>query len=234
MSKRSPIEVRALRTVFDRLAIDAVFDIGANRGQYYDLLRTHVGYLGPVVSVEPLPDMAASLERKMESDAGLYVERLAVCEPSASGKVTLNRMSNSQFSSLLQPSAAATEMFAAANSIETSLSVDALSLTDLVLRYRNHLGFRRAFLKMDTQGYDVRVVQSGLSVITDIVAIQSELNVTPIYAGGTSFTEALYFYRGLGFELYSMFPTNEDHFPHLVDLDAILVNSRYLQSGPTS
>src|SRR4026209_949390 len=39
--------------LFERLAIDCVIDVGANRGQYGRLLRTEVGYRGYIASFEP-------------------------------------------------------------------------------------------------------------------------------------------------------------------------------------
>jgi len=62
----------------------------------------------------------------------------------------------------------------------------------------------RVLLKMDTQGYDLRVFEGAVGALEPIVAIQSELSVVPLYAEMPHYTEALATYEARGFELRSM------------------------------
>ena len=55
-----------LRKIFAANRIDTVIDVGANKGQYRDFLRHHVGFRGSIVSFEPLPEFAASLKAKAD------------------------------------------------------------------------------------------------------------------------------------------------------------------------
>ena len=66
-----------LRKIFAAHSIDTVIDVGANKGQYRDFLRHHVGYRGSIVSFEPLPEFAAKFSRpgrqRMETGRCMHV-----------------------------------------------------------------------------------------------------------------------------------------------------------------
>ena len=59
------------RRLFEHFAIDCVFDIGANAGQYATMLRTRVGYRGHIVSYEPIPELAAKIRAAAALDPAL-------------------------------------------------------------------------------------------------------------------------------------------------------------------
>lgn len=50
-----------LRELFNFLDIKCVLDVGANKGQYRDFLRQHVGYKGLILSFEPISALAKNL-----------------------------------------------------------------------------------------------------------------------------------------------------------------------------
>jgi hypothetical protein len=69
----------------------------------------------------------------------------------------------------------------------------------------------RVFLKMDTQGYDLLVVEGAGTRLGEVLALQSELAVLPIYEGmSTDFTDAIAALRRRGFEVSGLFPVNRD------------------------
>src|SRR5579883_1423367 len=57
-----------LEELFCRLEIDCIFDVGANRGQYRNFLRQELGYRGPIVSFEPIPENVEYLNQQARSD----------------------------------------------------------------------------------------------------------------------------------------------------------------------
>jgi hypothetical protein len=60
-------EKYVLRRFLQTLQIDCVVDVGANNGQYADLVRS-IGYRGPIVSFEPIPELAKALTARSASD----------------------------------------------------------------------------------------------------------------------------------------------------------------------
>jgi hypothetical protein len=62
----------------------------------------------------------------------------------------------------------------------------------------------RVFLKMDTQGYDLEVFKGAGGSIQNILGLQSEISVCPLYYGIPHYLEALSVYEGAGFELFDL------------------------------
>src|SRR5258708_11370848 len=94
-------ERHCLQQMFDLFGVDAVFDVGANEGQYATQLRRDVGYKGAIISFEPIPEVAERLSAKAEADPLWFVVPLALDREA--GPATFNVMTASTFSSLKQP-----------------------------------------------------------------------------------------------------------------------------------
>ena len=69
-----------LTRLFKHYAVDCVFDVGANDGQYARFLRRSVGYRGPIISYEPIPELARRMAERAtaEGDKHWHVEALAL------------------------------------------------------------------------------------------------------------------------------------------------------------
>src|SRR6185503_14223092 len=52
-----------LRRLLAHLDVDCVFDVGANTGQYAEMLRRRAGFRGRIVSFEPIPEAASEVRR---------------------------------------------------------------------------------------------------------------------------------------------------------------------------
>src|SRR5262249_54860745 len=68
----------------------------------------------------------------------------------------------------------------------------------------------RVFLKMDTQGYDMHVLEGAGETLANVVALQAEVSVIPIYHGMHSMVESIAYYNALGFECTNLFPVTFD------------------------
>lgn len=221
-SRLSALPERAhLRRLLAYLDVDCVFDVGANVGQYATMIRRNAKYHGRIVSFEPIPDAAREVRRKCAKDPNWTIEEMALSE--TSGHQTFNIMAGSEFSSLSQPRSDEVALFDQLNAPVKTISVETQSLDQAFARLQQQYGFRRPFLKMDTQGCDLSVLRGGANCIHQFVGFQSELSIKRIYQNASDFRDALTFYQGLGFELSAFVPNNGGHFPALIEIDCILV-----------
>ena len=170
-------EQEQLRKLFGYLDVDCVFDIGANEGQYAEMLRRKVGYQGLIISFEPIPRAAEIIKKKAARDPKWVLVQSAVSE--SDGQQQFNIMSDSQFSSLSKPRHDEVGIFANMNKIQQSITVQTELLETAWRRLSTQYGFQRPFLKMDTQGFDYKIVQAGQAVIRNFVGLQSELHRFP-------------------------------------------------------
>ena len=203
-----------------RFAVDVVFDVGANAGQYARMLRARAGYTGHIISFEPIPEVAEQLRRETKGDPRWLVEEVALSrEP---GQATFNVMVNNRFSSLLQPNAQQASALANRNQVAREVPVRLDTAAAMYDKYQRLLGFERPFLKMDTQGNDLAVVEGAGHRLSKFVGLQSEMSVRLLYEGSIRFTEAIQTYERLGFALSALVPNNQGHFPDLLEFDCIM------------
>jgi FkbM family methyltransferase len=215
-----------LRKLLERYQVDCIFDVGADLGQYAEMLRKMVGYRGLIISFEPNPDTYAVLREKAIRDPKWVVENLALA--AADGSQIFNIMSGSQFSSLCTPRHAEVNLFAQSNRISRSVNVRTETLTTAFERLQREHNFARPFLKLDTQGFDVEIVRHGRAVLANFVGLQSELAIKRIYEEAIDFREAITSYEELGFVLSAFVPNNQGHFPLLVETDCIMVRKELI------
>ena len=196
-----------LRLTLPSLGVDCVFDVGANRGQFGEELRT-IGYEGWIVSFEPNPEAAASVGEQAAQDPKWRVLPVALGE--TTGTQSLHVFQGSKLSSVLDLNAYAKKTFGTdARSVrEDTVEMDRLdSVFD---RLRGELGFRRPFLKMDTQGYDLHVLRGAEGCWEELVGLMTEVSLKPIYEGMPDITESLDAVREAGFDVTGLFPVCRD------------------------
>jgi FkbM family methyltransferase len=209
-----------LRRFIEHFRVDCVFDVGANVGQYAQMLRKDVGYRGLIVSFEPIPEHAQRMREMAEADASWFIEEMALDEQE--GEATFNVMAGDQFSSLHEISATGAELFKEKTQLTRQIRVRTSTVAEQVAKYQAKLRFERPFLKMDTQGHDSAVVRGAAESLTKFVGLQSELAIKRLYADSPSFEESLAFYSRSGFELSALVPNNLGHFPNLLEIDCIM------------
>jgi FkbM family methyltransferase len=206
--------VTALRT----RGVNLVFDVGANAGQFGLKLRRH-GYAGRIVSFEPLEKPRRQLLGAAARD-GLWevAERAAVGEHDS--EVDVHVSANSYSSSVLDVLEA---------HLRTAPESRYVGIERVPLRRLDGLGppYLRpdsvALLKIDTQGYEDRVLTGATSILPRIAGIQLELSLLPLYAGQKLLPEMLERLRSLGFALWGAWPALADtDTGRLLQVDAIL------------
>ncbi len=208
-----------LRSLLKKLDIDCVIDVGANVGQYGNELRM-IGYSGTILSFEPSPDCHAQLSARTLGDPRWHAINLAL--GAQAGEAEFNEMRNSVFNSFRLPSAEETRLFAGENIVVRKTKVPVERLDAVLPKLRAEFGFRKVFLKMDTQGFDLQVFAGATNILHEIAAMQSELPVKRIYKDTPAWRDAVAVYEGAGFELSALFPVNPG-MDALVEMDCYLV-----------
>lgn len=219
-------EEEQLRRVFQAYAPDCVFDVGANTGQYASMLRRRIGYRGLIVSFEPDPSASLALRKRMRGDDKWLVSDHAISVQD--GEQAFNIMADSEFNSLSVPDHSQTGLFRQKNVVSSTIEIRTETLASALSRLRLQHGFQRPFLKLDTQGWDTRIVEASAHAMPEFIGLQSELSIKKLYAHSTDFRDALSLYEKCGFVLSAFVPNNAGHFPVLIETDCIMVNRRLL------
>lgn len=182
-----------------RKAIEAVIDVGANLGQYAGRLRT-AGWEGPILSIEPIPEVQARLGAAAEGDPAWEVTPpLAI--GARDGEAVLEVSAEADMSSLLPQSALLRDV--SPSSAVTRRVVVPQRRLDGLLAARP---WRRLFVKVDVQGAEPAVL-AGLAGIWDrVVGLQLELALLPLYEGERPWLETVGDLAGRGFAPYLLFP----------------------------
>jgi FkbM family methyltransferase len=214
-------EVQLAKTL-EHFGITKVLDVGANSGQYAQLLRNRAGYLGNIISIEPGATQAEQVRRLAQLDPRWSVLEVAIGEKT--GQQMFNVMNESQFNSLLEPDA---DQFLElrGHKLKERVQVSVLTLSDLLDQVTSQDVSEKLMLKLDTQGTELSILRAGSSVLKRFCVIQSEVSFRSIYQNGASFHEVSSFLEEAGFRIGAIFANNSGHFPRLYDADAIFVRA---------
>jgi len=186
-------ELTHLKTLLRELAINCVLDVGANRGQFARELRG-IGYTGHIISFEPLPHEFARLSQRFTGDQKWKGRQLALGSEAKTAKINVARRSDlSSFLTLRQQ-----------ETIVEGHEVEIKRLDNVLPELTAEILSPRIFLKMDTQGFDMEVFRGASACLKQILGLQSELSVKPIYQDMPHYLEALTLYEAAGFELYNL------------------------------
>jgi FkbM family methyltransferase len=154
--------------------VDAVVDVGANEGQYAASLRAH-GWAGPIVSVEPVPEVHARLAARAAADPAWTV--LPPFAAGASdGEAVLEVSAESDMSSLL-PQGPLLRRVSPTSAITRRITVPLRRLDSL------DLPGARPFLKLDLQGGESAALDGAERLLPQLAGLQLELALVPLYEG---------------------------------------------------
>jgi FkbM family methyltransferase len=204
------------------LEIDCVLDVGANVGQYRDFLRDKVLFEGTIVSFEPVSHHVALLTQRAQADPHWHIEAYAL--GSQEGSLTINVMVSDQFSSFLEPDNSRIHDYDGLN-VPCRTETVAVKTIDRVLpELRTRLGFKRPYLKLDTQGFDIEVLEGSHRSLGGILALQSEASVIGIYKGMPGYMETIGYLGGKGFDITGLYPVSRDRSLRLIEFDCVMIN----------
>lgn len=185
--------------------VDLVLDVGANVGQFARGLRRG-GYQGRIVSFEPLPSAHAELLRASQFDPKWEIApRVALGDHE--GMVSIHVAGNSVSSSVLNM--LDTHAAAASNSVYVGTQTAPMSRLDTMLSC--YLTPETVpFLKVDTQGYEDRVLDGARELLSRAKGLQLELSFVPLYEGQKLFDALVGRLQALGFSIWAIWPGFSD------------------------
>jgi FkbM family methyltransferase len=203
------------------LNIDCVFDVGANNGGYALMLRDYCGYKGRIISFEPTPDVVVALKKAAAGDPLWDVHGYALGRTEGALKLQVHHARHG--SSFLPVSDDVAHL--TGNKIVAQVEVPVKTLNAVFPELQKQYGFKRAFLKMDTQGFDMEVFNGGLDVMPLFYGLQSELSIHPFYKNTPFWLDSLKEYEKAGFVLTSFIPSSSDQPLRLREIDCVMARS---------
>lgn len=210
---------KRLQRIILEYQIDCIIDVGANAGQYGRFLRNEVEYKGLIISFEPDPSNFKSLDKTSQADDQWVINDYALGKQNE--KMNLNIMEKSVLNSFLEPDHTYTSDFAKINLIKETIEVQVRRLDDVLAELKEIYNFKRIFLKLDTQGFDLDVFIGSFRCLDLIFGIQTEVSVLPIYKDMPTFNDSLKLFRSKGFEVSGLFAVSDSRFPHAVEFDCV-------------
>ena len=180
--------------ILDRYGINVVLDIGANTGQFVEVLRAF-GYRQRILSFEPTSAAFEQLQANAKGDPAWQVFQVAVGEAEATQEI--NIAGNSQSSSILNMlpahlNSAPDSKYIGKESVRV-VTLDSL-FGDLCKPGDN------VYMKIDTQGFERQVLKGAERSLPRIGTIQVEMSLVSLYEGELLFDEmrALLAEKGYG------------------------------------
>lgn len=196
--------------------IDQVFDVGANIGNYAIGLRDQ-GYTGQIFSFEALAAPFSELKVKANSDEKWMAFNLGL--GAEEGIAHINVAGNTESSSFLKMHDR--HLDAAPESKYTGTeAVNLVTLESSILKHTQDTN--RLFVKIDTQGYEYRILQGLGGQVSKVAGFQLEISMVPLYEGELTLVPMLEYIAGLGFTLMSVEPGYSDrNTGQMLQLDGI-------------
>lgn len=201
--------------------ISTSVDVGANRGQFAEMIR-RFGFEGDIVSLEPDEGSAAELRRRAEQDAHWRVLQVAAGQTGAEAQ--LNRFPDSTFNSLHLPNEAGMVLFQTMRVEPTRSPVRLTTLDDLLESGELGACDPPILLKTDTQGSDLAVLKGASRLLERCQVVVTELALKPIYSGAASGWSTYRLLRKSGFRLASVHDVSNDaESGELIELNGVFV-----------
>jgi len=179
----------------NELGVDLVLDVGANVGQYAKDIRKW-GYRGRLVSFEPLSTAYKELIVAAALSPPWETHNLAVSD--APGRLTINVAGNSTSSSFLPMLDSHAEIWPASAFVSKE-EVQVIALDSLVGRVVAPSD--KVWLKIDVQGFELKVLQGAAKLLPQVVGLECEMSLVPLYNGEPLIEVMLDQIARLGFRL---------------------------------
>jgi FkbM family methyltransferase len=208
-----------LLNIFDNKKIDCVIDVGANYGQYGDLLRK-IGFKGHIFSFEPVKSVFDALKEHCEKDSKWFCYNLALGDKNE--EKVINAYKSTVFSSFYEANEYSKKIWKSLENVTPEM-VKVVKLDDVYAELVGSKGCTNCLLKLDTQGYDIHVFDGSMRSLKYVLALQSELSLIPVYDGTIQFYDVLKKFYDNNFYISGMYPISRDDSLAVIEYDCVLV-----------
>ncbi len=187
------------KKILDYYNIDTVLDVGANSGQFAQELRNDLGYAKKIISFEPLSSAFELLKANAEGDSNWEIFNIALGDTEE--KYEINISGNSYSSSLLNMLPSHLKSAPESKYIGKEI-IEVKKLDSIFGNLYNPTN--RVYMKIDTQGYESRVLRGAIQSLMHINIIQIEMSLVPLYEGELLFNEMCILMREKGYSLIAI------------------------------
>lgn len=196
--------------------IDCIFDVGANSGQSYNRFRD-LGFQRNIYSFEPNPEEYIKLlkisQRLKTTDAFWQIYQIALSD--FTGKIDLHIAKSSDRSSVHK---AIFDRHGDACEILETIAVQCTTLSAFWLDHK--LTFKNCYLKVDTEGNDLKVLHGATAILENISCLEIECRTIPYYEGEPVILAYLEFLSGFNYKIIRVDPvqSNKDHYQEVFNI----------------
>ena len=198
-----------------------MLDIGANTGQFALELRYDMGYAGRIISFEPTSGAFSILKKAANSDPLWNVYNYALGDKDEMTSINISENSLSSSLAEMLPSHVELEPKSKYIGQETIClkSLDSL-FPSLCVTAKN------IYMKIDTQGFEEKVLRGAKVSLCKIDTIQMEMSLVPLYKNEMLFNDMCVLMNNRGYTLIGI----ENGFTdptsgHLLQVDGIFRRS---------
>jgi FkbM family methyltransferase len=201
--------------------INLVLDVGANIGQFSLDLRK-AGYEGKIISFEPIKKCYEHLVSIADNNWQIMNYALGDIESTQN----INVSKKSVFSSILETSDFGKTQFSESIGIIEKQSIQIYELDKILPSIIDDFKNIKIFMKLDTQGYDTKVLNGASNILKYVYALQTEVSCKAIYKNTPAHHETLKYLSDLGFNITGIFPlSHDDNSMELLEFDCILTKA---------
>lgn len=215
-----------LHKLLKKLDVDCVIDVGANRGYFAQHLRQG-GFKGHILCFEPIRANCNEIEQKARGDKRWKVVNVAL--GAVDGMQTFNVIKTGEQNVLssflnLREAEVLNSFVTLQNEHERTHTeeVRVCRLDAILPELLPKDEWQRIFLKMDTQGYDLKVFEGSRGILPHVVSLQSEISVRPLYHDMPSYRESLRVYEEAGFGVMNLFVVNRTNNGAILEYDCLM------------
>ena len=190
-----------IKRLLDRLEIDTVIDVGANRGQFAGNLL-ECGYRGRVMSLEPVEECFSQLFQRTVDYSTWQAYHLAAGRETTLRSINVASNGGASSSFLHFDSAhenAAPEVRYLRQEMVQQIALDSMLGSDIAED-------SRTFLKIDVQGAELDVLEGAIRLLQTTSAVHIELSLASVYVGGVPAEAIKNHLEEAGFSLIQLTP----------------------------